>query len=113
MDKNSKKFNFLLVSALVYTLSVSFTLKSHENSRIFLYRILNTSFILLLLFFNYKNIIDLLSFTYRYVLKKIKAFFGILDEEEYQEDKVRTFIEYPLIYQLGILFEIKPSLIQR
>jgi hypothetical protein len=93
MDKNTKKFNFLLISALVYTLSVSFTLKAHETSRIFLYRLLNASFLLLLLFFNYNFIIDLLSLLYNFILKKVRSFIGYQEEEKKEEDKVRAFIE--------------------
>ncbi len=93
MDKNTKKFNFLLISALVYTLSVSITLMTHETSRIFLYRLLNASFILLLLFFNYNFIIDSLSLLYKIVVKKVKILLGYQEDVKKEEDKVRAFIE--------------------
>lgn len=93
MEKNPKKFNYLIASALIYTIAVTFTIQSHETSRIFLYRLLNASFTILIVFFNYRFIIDFLTFLLTLIIEKIKYFFGFKKEVKKEEDKVLKFIE--------------------
>lgn len=93
MDKKFRKFNIVIISAFVYSLSVHLTLHQEETSRILLYRLINTVFLILIIAINYKFIVDYSSSLLKIFLIKLKNFFGY-SENVKKEDKVRTFIEY-------------------